>query len=83
MELRGRRAAVGGAYHVAGNAGSAYFFRRNYGGADHWDEAVLRTASDAAWADEFGFSCAISGDTLVQGLVDLGRLRILTHDRER
>ena len=49
----------------AGEAsGSAYVFVRS-GGA--WSQQQKLTASDAAATDEFGFSVAISGDTVVVG----------------
>jgi len=45
-------------------AGSAYVFVRS-GGA--WTEQQKLTASDAAAEDEFGYSVAVSGDTVVAG----------------
>ena len=58
---------VAGAYQDsdAGNSsGSAYVFTRS-GGA--WTKQQKLTASDGAAADFFGFSVAISGDTVVAG----------------
>jgi hypothetical protein len=49
------------------NSGSAYIFSRNSGGADNWGEVKKLTASDAAEGDLFGYSVAISGDTVVVG----------------
>jgi len=49
------------------NAGSAYVFERNQGGADNWGQLKKLTASDAAAGDYFGVSVAICGDTLVVG----------------
>ena len=51
--------------HAGGaNAGSAYVFRE-IGGA--WQQVAKLTASDAADSDEFGWSVALSGDTVVIG----------------
>ena len=49
------------------DAGAAYVFQRNEGGADNWGEAKKLTASDAQFNDEFGISVAVSGDTAVVG----------------
>ena len=52
---------------AADNAGAAYFFERNQGGADNWGEVKKLTASDAEAGDHFGKSVAISGDTVLVG----------------
>ncbi len=49
------------------NSGSAYIFRRNQSGGDAWDQVAKLTASDGAADDAFGYSVAISGDTIVVG----------------
>jgi hypothetical protein len=49
------------------NAGAAYVFERNEGGADNWGEVAKLTASDAQVSDDFGRSVSISGDTIVVG----------------
>jgi hypothetical protein len=49
------------------DSGSAYVFERNQGGADNWGQVQKLTASDAAADDYFGWSVAISGDTVVVG----------------
>ena len=62
--------AVVGAWHEdagGGNAGAAYVFERNQGGADNWGEVKKLTASDAQDFDQFGMSVAVSGDTAVVG----------------
>ncbi len=63
--------AVVGAYldDHGGNddAGAAYIFVRNQGGADQWGQVAKLTADDAAERDYFGQSIAISGDTIVVG----------------
>ena len=46
-------------------AGAAYVFERDAN--DNWDEVAKLTASDAAQSDFFGFSVAISGDSVVIG----------------
>ena len=48
-------------------AGAAYLFDRNHGGADNWGEAAKIIASDGATGDYFGFSVALSGDTALAG----------------
>jgi hypothetical protein len=50
-----------------GDSGSAYLFERNGGGADAWGQVAKLNASDAAAGDRFGFSVAMSGNTLVAG----------------
>jgi hypothetical protein len=47
--------------------GAVYVFARNAGGSDNWGEVKRLIAGDAAVGDEFGFTVAISGDTLVVG----------------
>jgi uncharacterized repeat protein (TIGR01451 family) len=49
------------------DAGAAYIFGRNQGGAGAWGQAAKLTADDAQTGDEFGFSVAINGDTVVVG----------------
>jgi hypothetical protein len=48
-------------------AGAAYVFRRNLGGAGRWGQAAKLTASDAQTNDYFGTAVAISGDRVVVG----------------
>ena len=48
-------------------SGSAYVFQRDQGGVDNWGQPKKLTASDATAGDQFGFSVAISGDTVVVG----------------
>jgi hypothetical protein len=47
-------------------SGSAYVFRTTDGGATY-DEIAKLTASDASYNDEFGWSVAIAGGTIVVG----------------
>jgi len=54
-----------GAFASGVRSGAAYVFERNLGGDENWGEAKKLTASDAAELDEFGWSVAVSGDTLV------------------
>jgi len=51
------------------NRGAAYVFDRNEGGTDNWGEVAKLTASDPEDDDDFGFSVALSGDTVVVGSV--------------
>ncbi len=46
------------------DSGSAYIFERNAGGNDNWGEVAKLTASDSEAGDQFGWSLAISGDTV-------------------
>jgi hypothetical protein len=48
-------------------SGSAYVFERNQGGADNWGQVDKLTAGDAAADDRFGYSVAISDNTVVAG----------------
>ena len=49
------------------DAGAAYIFKRDQGGADNWGQVKKITASDGAAGDYFGVSVSISGDTVVVG----------------
>ncbi|MCA9184417.1 MAG: Ig-like domain-containing protein [Pirellulaceae bacterium] len=49
------------------NSGAAYVFQKDQGGADNWGQVQRLTGSDTTAADKFGFSVAISGDTVVVG----------------
>ncbi len=69
VAVSGDTAVVGAHHEDAGgsNAGAAYVFGRDEGGADNWGEVKKLTASDAQAGDEFGVSVAVSGDTTVVG----------------
>ena len=45
-------------------SGSAYIFERTVGG---WEQVAKLTADDASTEDNFGYSVAISGDTVIVG----------------
>jgi uncharacterized protein (DUF2345 family) len=60
-------AIVVGAYMDDSVKGAAYVFARNQGGADLWGQVQKLTASDGDAQDGFGYSVAISGDTVVVG----------------
>ena len=49
------------------NAGAAYVYKRDQGGADNWGRVSKLTASDAQASDFFGRSVGVSGDTAVVG----------------
>ncbi len=57
----------GGVSDPATNAGAAYVFARNQGGANAWGEVKALHASDMQTDDYFGISVSISGDTLIVG----------------
>ena len=69
----GRSVAIDGDTVVVGASaknlftGAAYIFERNQGGAENWGQVQKLTASDAAAFDNFGWSVAINGDTVVVG----------------
>ena len=46
----------------ADTGGAVYFFERDAGGPDAWGEVAKRTASDAEFLDQLGYSVAIEGD---------------------
>ena len=71
VAISGNTAVVGAMKEDAGgnNAGAAYVFQREEGGANNWGEMKKLTASDAQPDDHFGFSVAVSGDTVVVGAV--------------
>jgi hypothetical protein len=58
---------VVGAYKKVLNRGAAYVFERNQGGADTWGEVAKLNASGGQAGDWFGYSVAVSGDTVVVG----------------
>jgi PKD repeat protein len=57
----------GGAGDAISDAGAAYVFQRSLGGADNWGEVKIMHASDAQEGDHFGYSVAISGDSILVG----------------
>ncbi len=65
--------AVVGAFRADGEGlldseqGQAYFFKRNHGGTDNWDEVKTVSASDANDYDQFGTSVSISGKWTIVG----------------
>ncbi|UCG17078.1 MAG: hypothetical protein JSV19_03410, partial [Phycisphaerales bacterium] len=67
VSVSGDTAVIGAFYHDhagGSDAGAAYVFVRS-GGV--WTEQAKLTASDAAADDHFGWSVAVSGDTVVIG----------------
>ncbi|NIV29664.1 MAG: PKD domain-containing protein [Anaerolineae bacterium] len=72
----GASVAIGGGTAVIGadgdddngsDAGAAYVFERDLGGADQWGEATKLAPVDIAAGDHFAVSVVISGDTVVVG----------------
>ena len=49
------------------DAGAAYVYHRNQGGANNWGEVIKLTASDAAVDDFFGQSVDIDGNRIIVG----------------
>ena len=80
----------GGSGDLLVNAGAAYVFGRDQGGAGNWGEVKKLTASDAQLDDEFGYSVAISFDSAIVGarwdggpgdpLIDAGAAYIFERD---
>ncbi len=58
---------IASTYDDDNNAGSVYIYSKNLGGADNWGFVKKIIASDRANNDEFGISCAISGDYIIVG----------------
>ena len=69
MAISGDTAIVGARLEdeKGSNAGAAYIFERNQGGADNWGEVTKLTAFDGQAFDLFGISVAISGDSAIVG----------------
>ncbi len=58
---------VVGAYNKNSQAGEAYIYQRNQGGADNWGEVKKLIPSDAGADSRFGSAVAISADIIVVG----------------
>ncbi len=69
VSLSGDTVVVGAAQEDAAdeNAGAAYVFERNQGGADNWGEVQKLIASDHQATDFFGSGVAVAGGTVVVG----------------
>ena len=70
VEIDGDTAVVGALLkntEAGRDAGAAYVFERDHGGADGWGEVVRLVAGDAAFNDRFGRSVDVSGDTIIVG----------------
>lgn len=52
---------------VAANAGAAYVFERNLGGADNWGQRKKLTAPDGMAADQCGTVVDVTGNSVVLG----------------
>ncbi|MEA3417458.1 MAG: FG-GAP repeat protein, partial [Thermodesulfobacteriota bacterium] len=52
---------------MVGAGGAVYIFYRDQGGIDNWGEFKKITASDGDAEDRFGWSIALSGDSIVVG----------------
>jgi uncharacterized protein (TIGR03437 family) len=60
----GATTAVAGALGKSGSTGAAYVF---INAGTNWTQQAKLTASDGAGGDEFGYSVAVSGDTVLAG----------------
>ena len=71
VAVNGDVAVVGarGEDEAGSNAGAAYVFQRDQGGPNNWGEVKKLAASDIEAADLFGYSVAVSGDTVVASAV--------------
>ena len=69
VAISGDTAIVGALSEDTGgtDAGAAYVFRRDEGGADNWGEVKKLTASGAQAGDSFGVSVAVNSGTTVIG----------------
>ncbi len=69
VSIEGDYAVVGALFGDANlnSTGAAYVFHRDAGGLDQWGQVAKLTAADAAPGDYFGFSVAVSGDSVVVG----------------
>jgi hypothetical protein len=73
VAISGGLAIVGAPYEDGGpadpvvDAGAAYIFRRDEGGASNWGEVEKLAAPAPRASDEFGYSVAISGDIAIVG----------------
>lgn len=63
----GAREESGGTGDPLPNAGAAYIFERNAGGANNWGQVTKLTAEDTQAGDLFGTSVDIDGDTIFVG----------------
>jgi len=66
VAISGDTVVVGAGQAASGGPGAAYVFVRN---GTSWTQQQKLTASDGAAGDQFGFSVAITGDTIISGSV--------------
>ena len=64
-------------------SGAAYVFERNAGGSNTWEEGAKLTAEDGDAGDQFGFSLALGGDTIIVGAPGDDELRGAVYIFER
>jgi ELWxxDGT repeat protein len=70
VAISGNLAVIGALFDdsAAGNdAGSAYVFERNANNLLQWTQVAKLVAADAQGDDHFGYSVAVSGDTVIVG----------------
>ena len=76
VAVSGDTAVVGATFFLrfgGSNVGAAYIFLRNEGGAGRWGEMKKLTVPQAIAGDQFGFSVAVSGDTVIVGYAGVAR----------
>ena len=80
--LSGDRIVVGAPENdeAAANAGAAYVFGRDIGGAGNWGLITKITVDDAAVGERLGTSVAIDGETAIVGAPDTGTAYV--HERD-
>ena len=71
VAINGDSIVIGAAGAAAGglNAGAAYIFQRDQGGVNNWGQVSKLVASDPAIEDGFGYTVAISSDSVVIGVI--------------
>ncbi len=65
VAINGDTVVVGAPFARGSYLGAAYIYYRNQGGPDAWGLVAELIASGSAWADFYGGSVAIDGDTLL------------------
>ena len=66
IDIDGNNVVVGARYENT-REGSLYLFNRNEGGSGNWGEVGKRDPSDGSSFDQFAYSVAISGCTIIAG----------------
>ena len=67
VAIHGDRAVIGSLFARENRSGAAYIVGRNRGGPHNWGSVERLTASDARYADEYGFGVSIGSNTIAVG----------------